>query len=585
LGQVPEIPIIIRSLAGSIALVSEDDLPFNGDPDFFATIDTGGNPKCEIVANYELRWWTGRKPKNLDTLKILNASTLKMCIDHYRLQRAPAESSSSPGPGILPRPGDITAPGSHHITAPGSHHHGSNAGTGSKIPSCASCEKYRQLLSDVLQDIVKFQSYSSVMSTSSENLLNIGVRKASIYNQLHEAAILKETAGDSNPVPVSHTHHISAPGNSALEHNLHISGIPSNAQSEQDRLNLLPTSSYKWTWGETLTHNEVVALRRTGTRPGRNPHTGYDVSLKDGKESGEYSDVESIFNPSSIVHREDPPAESAPPPTDLHFPKYFSTTDKSYDLLRITSGSLNERQSPPLPTALDLAVNWSSSSGPGSSLFHPRSNTGSISGNIPTALDLANSWSAGSGTGSSFSHPRSNAGSITGTLPTALDLADTWSAGSLPKSSVSQTRSTAGSITGTLPTALDLADNWSTGSKSRHESPAGSPAGSEYSLTGPNVLQLADNWKLESDAGSSRSEAGSIARSNAGSDPGAGSDFDVQAHSISQLADIWTSGDDGDESEDDISGKETNKDGEWSYGPSDFDFLNNNMFVYSSEEE
>ena len=83
LGQHVDIPIIIRTLAGTIALVEEVHLPLISDPDLLATLDALAHDKCEVVDNYELRWWTGWKPRDLNIIDILNRSTLAVCLEHF----------------------------------------------------------------------------------------------------------------------------------------------------------------------------------------------------------------------------------------------------------------------------------------------------------------------------------------------------------------------------------------------------------------------------------------------------------------------------------------------------------------------
>ena len=73
LNQTIEIPMIIRSLAGSIALEEEKNLPLPVDPSFLDTLDTGG---YRLISAYELQWWPGRKPRDLDLVEILNAGTV-----------------------------------------------------------------------------------------------------------------------------------------------------------------------------------------------------------------------------------------------------------------------------------------------------------------------------------------------------------------------------------------------------------------------------------------------------------------------------------------------------------------------------
>ena len=90
LGQPLDIPIILRTLAGTIALVVENSLPFAFDSDFLATLDTPAHDNCEVVDNYALRWWSGRKPRDLNTVDILNANTLEGCLGHYKALRSNA---------------------------------------------------------------------------------------------------------------------------------------------------------------------------------------------------------------------------------------------------------------------------------------------------------------------------------------------------------------------------------------------------------------------------------------------------------------------------------------------------------------
>ena len=309
------------------ATISFDDkvpnfnLPDSG---FLATLDAG---ERYVVTIFDVQWWSGRKPRDLTTVEILNASNIEKCIEHYRDQKLipgrviPVGSGAGRSSTIDAGAGTKPAFAFDTSAAEGRKTDTSMAGISPEGIStesdgdagCQSCHKYRQVLSDVLQDVVKFQNFASVMSTSSENLFNLGIRRASIFNSLHETAILKES--DSIPPPVS------AP---AIHH---IKSVFQNATSELNRLKDLPASSYKWTWGETLTTDDVLNLRRIGTHPGRVPHNGYDVSLLVGRLDGEFS-----AGPSTLLSdkRDLPTTVSSnftPSSTDLHFPEYFSHLD------------------------------------------------------------------------------------------------------------------------------------------------------------------------------------------------------------------------------------------------------------------
>jgi len=118
-----------------------------------------------------------------------------------------------------------------------------------------------------------------------------GMRCATTFNLLHEATLLKETAGTPTPTLATAT----TTQRLAMVHN--------EALTELHRLQALPPSSHKWIWGEQLTEQEVLCLRQTGTQPGRTPHSGYDVSLIEGRMLGEYSQTQSY--PTSHGHPEE----------------------------------------------------------------------------------------------------------------------------------------------------------------------------------------------------------------------------------------------------------------------------------------
>ena len=169
------------------------------------------------------------------------------------------------------------------------------------------------------------------MTTSSKNLFHLGVRKTSTFNLLYEAALLKETGGVSHPAKKT--------GKSPAVKKV---GDMSTNQIQQKEM---PDSSYKWTWGESLSKDDVIALRRPGTKPGRVAHSGYDISLADGRMEGEYSDGPSK-NFSTNIPNEKVPEEALfiPPCTDLQLPDYFSRRERHNPLLAISSS--NECASP-----------------------------------------------------------------------------------------------------------------------------------------------------------------------------------------------------------------------------------------------
>ncbi|KAF8801050.1 hypothetical protein BYT27DRAFT_7216408 [Phlegmacium glaucopus] len=120
-------------------------------------------------------------------------------------------------------------------------------------------------------------------------------------------ALLKETSGCAPP----------ASGTTAYQ----IENVAWKALSELSCLQSMPATSYKWTWGETLTKKEVLALRRTGTRLGAVPHSGYDLSLVESRMLDEYT-ADLPSHPTLHGQNENVPAEAVfvPPNSELSIP-------------------------------------------------------------------------------------------------------------------------------------------------------------------------------------------------------------------------------------------------------------------------
>lgn len=349
-GYAASIPIVIRSLANSIAFVpDEKSLPYPLDPSFLETLDGGDHQQ---VLNYHLQWWSGPIQRDLDKVEIFGKLTMSKCINHFEAEKMKATVVPA-GTGAGPTNNETS--GSKETSGPEEKYYTfyNRGGKG-----CRSCNLFRQLLSDVLQDVIKFQSFANTMSSTTHNLLNVGIRRASTFNQLHEAAILKETE------------RVPAPAKAKVAHR--IAEVHTKALSELKRLQELPVSSYKWTWGETLSEGDVLGLRRTGTRPGRVPHSGYDISLAEGRQGREDSEGANTVE-SSLGRREELPAEATmvPPSTDLHFPKYLSQADHRlvYNPFRlsnsiITNPAPEDSHSAPAPvddvTGTDIVDQWSS---------------------------------------------------------------------------------------------------------------------------------------------------------------------------------------------------------------------------------
>jgi hypothetical protein len=301
MGQAIRVPIIIRSLAGSMAVLEEDQMPIGLDREFLMMLDADlseQNVDCQIVDEYECAWWKGRKPRSLDLALVLDRSSLDKCLEKHQKQLI-NEIQPTSFTGI-----SAYIPGSADIRGSSANIPGPSASN-----QCLKCDRYSQILSNALQDILDMHNFADTMTTCSEAQWNIDMRRASTFNLLHEAVVIKEMddpMGDK-----------SSASSALLSPNV-IKNVGQTAKRELARLQSLPTSSHKWTWGEKLSEAEVLALRRSGTRPNERMHSGYDLSLIHGKDTGVASPLPSM--PSSINEQQNVGLNSTMAMPDYNFP-------------------------------------------------------------------------------------------------------------------------------------------------------------------------------------------------------------------------------------------------------------------------
>ena len=291
IGQPLNVPVLLRSLAVGMATIEEDKISLSFDTDFLISLDANPydeNLICQMVDNYECLWWKARKPRTLDLAEIFNKSSLEKCLDTHMDQ-------------VLGHTVTHSTPAAPSMTP-------------ATDTSCPRCTDYKNILSNTLLDLVNIHTYVDMMSTCSETQWNIDMRRASTFNLLHEAAVMKDVASDcsaTNPIPIDKEL------------------IAQNAAEELERMKLLIPSSHKWTWGESLSESEVLSLRRPGKIHRNRVHSGYDMSLKPGKLTGQDSPFPSmptsVDNPTTV--------EDAPAPPDNVADRYRNIRSLLFDPL------------------------------------------------------------------------------------------------------------------------------------------------------------------------------------------------------------------------------------------------------------
>ena len=186
-----DIPIIVWSLADSLALADVSLLPLSFEPDLLATLNVGidDDKSCWRVSSYHCAWWLARKPRNLDSVDVLDWSSIDKCLEVHQLLLLPSQrgevidsSSTSMTPMVVLVP---TAPSAHFLAT-------------SKA-NCGQCERYRDLLSGVLRELLEVRQFASAMASASENQWSLDMRRASTFNLLYEAAVIKECGPSTWP--------------------------------------------------------------------------------------------------------------------------------------------------------------------------------------------------------------------------------------------------------------------------------------------------------------------------------------------------------------------------------------------------
>lgn len=296
-GQVMVIPIILRSLAESLACIRPADLPITFDSSFIALLDVGTTEEqfSRVVRSYALPWWSVTRRPLEDG--ILNGVTLKKCLAHHRHEQLfDMQGNRIPDiPNLLLPRLMLSAPANQMI--------------------------YQSLAGDLLGHIRQTLNYASAMAASSLAHLDISSRRGCAFNTLHESVLLKEL--QSEPVKIT------GEGSGSKATRL------SRAVAERAKAALehVDPASFKWTWGETLTRAEVLGITDINQQT---VHSGYKHSLRSGNFRGEDTAIESAPQGSSLystLPTDDgrPPSMHAVPLSGLarRFLSVASTTERA----------------------------------------------------------------------------------------------------------------------------------------------------------------------------------------------------------------------------------------------------------------
>jgi hypothetical protein len=94
IGLVFEVPILLCSLADSLAEVNFNHLPLRFHPSLLAMLDNGVTHELtsSLVPSYALDWW--RHHSKLAADSIMAIDTLDQCLDHHKQYFPDSDSSA-----------------------------------------------------------------------------------------------------------------------------------------------------------------------------------------------------------------------------------------------------------------------------------------------------------------------------------------------------------------------------------------------------------------------------------------------------------------------------------------------------------
>ena len=118
---------------------------------------------------------------------------------------------------------------------------------------CTQCTIYKSLAADLLNEMRSIKKFASGMAGTTLNETELIPCWALGFYSLHEKVFTKELVSESQPVIVKHR--LSGTKKDEMSWQVH-----KGANKELKCIWAMPTASHKWTWGESLTQDEVRSL-------------------------------------------------------------------------------------------------------------------------------------------------------------------------------------------------------------------------------------------------------------------------------------------------------------------------------------
>jgi len=172
------------------------------------------------------------------------------------------------------------------------------------------CMLMQALCARQSDELTGLDRFAHGMMLSSKAEVDMTQRRAAALYRLHERSLEKELLSES--IDVIGT----GRGTDATRLGRRVAEI---AADELERYKAMP--SQKWTWGESLTKDDVLGLRHIRRQEVR---TGYETSLPQGRLSGQFSGINTVASGSVNVDSVPSLVNRPPTTTSLLFPSNSS---------------------------------------------------------------------------------------------------------------------------------------------------------------------------------------------------------------------------------------------------------------------
>ena len=345
-----QVPLMLRSLADSLAFVPVSDLPINIDKDFLSWM--GSIPYAHIP-EHGMNWWASKAARKLPGHH-LKASTLDLCLEIYR------QTHTNVRPRIT-----LTPPAKPLPTA-----------------RCTSCREMRVLYIQAAESLISMRDTAAANRDIMLAHGEMGRRRMAAAYELMELSQMKETlipdphmstvavasfdALDmptstvaAAPQPARPTGYVTATATATVAQDLGANtatgdvtaagdappaqdlggntatGNVTTAETAPAAQHVLLNTESQWVFGPALTAQEIIKRLGTASRRGRTWnmrsgqwHSGYFWALPEGKlnESGCSTAHNSVGAPhTSNFSETSKAATQEPPPTTYGFPDKFSS--------------------------------------------------------------------------------------------------------------------------------------------------------------------------------------------------------------------------------------------------------------------